>query len=478
MSLDLLTQQSNAGQQAEKTGKKAAKPLPSWLVPAVILAGFAAVFTIVLWDDLKPSVKVETVRALALPETPAADQKTASPKDTPAKLLFQAAGWLEPDPLPTKVGALINGTITHVYVTEGELVKKGQKIASFDDREFKITVEQTHAAHMEAEATIRLRKAEIETAKARLQTEEASLAASLERLKRSEISYKRYAELKPGTVSEQTITDAEQEYKEQEKITLGNEAKIIAAKTMLEETRAKLDSAIALEKSTEQACNKARLDLERCEIVSPIDGRILRLYTSPGARVNAQADIPDSVLIAVLYDPKSIALKMDVPLDQAGKLAVGQQARIRCEVFPDRIFFGKVTRVAGEADIQRNTLQARVRLDNPDDMLRPGMACRAEIYTPGILPEEGRPAAENEQELSGQPVLLPENTIIENGGQPYVWIISTTDRLERKTVTLDPSKNRNGLIAVTSGVLPGEPVVINPSGDLRENAAAQSINKQ
>lgn len=477
MSLELLTKQSNAEQSAQKSGKKVARPMPSWLIPLVIFIGFAAVFTIVLWDDLKPSTKVQTSRAIALAEDTAADPSKPLKKDAPARLLFQAAGWLEPDPLPTNAGVLINGTIKDVLVTEGQLVKKGEPIATLIDDEYQIAVRQTHAAHMEAEATIRLRQAEIKTAEANLKAEEASLAAAKERLKRADISYSRYSSLKPDTVSAQTITDAEQELREQEKITLTNEAKIIASETTLDETRAKLDSSVAIEKKAEQACNKAKLDLERCVVPSPIDGRILRLNTSPGARVNALADDPIAGLVAVLYDPKSIALKMDVPLDQAGKLSVGQQARIRCEVFPDRIFLGTVTRIAGEADIQRNTLQARVRLTDPDDMLRPGMACRAEIYTPGILPQEGQePIAADQGDIQQQSVLIPETAIVNQGDSPFVWVISVDDKLEKRQIRLDSSKNKDGLIAVTSGVLPGEPVVIEPSANLQEGANAQSSN--
>lgn len=450
--------------------------MPSWLVPLIILIGFACVFTIVLWDDLKPSTKVRTVRALALPDEQAGDP-VGRKKDAPARLLFQAAGWLEPEPTETKAGVLINGTIDKLLVNEGELVRKGDKLATLVDREYQIAVGQTHAAHREAEAAIRLREAEIKTAQAHLNTEAATLAASKERLKKSRISYERYAALKPGTVSVQTITDAEQELREQEQITLSNESKLVASEMALEEARVRLDSSIAAEQNAEQACRKAALDLERCTVPSPIDGRILRLHTSPGARVNAQADDPVAGLVATLYDPQMIALKMDVPLDQAGKLAVGQQARIRCEVFPDRIFLGKVTRIAGEADIQRNTLQARVLITNPDDKLRPGMACRAEIFTDGVMPAEGEQLAPAEEGASRQAVLIPAEAIVSaDGGSSRVWVVSVSDKLEQRDIRLDSSKDRDGLKAVTFGILPGEPVVINPENGLSEGATAESIN--
>lgn len=480
MSLELLTQ-SNTSPSSYTVGaggkKTSRRPLPTWLVPLVILAGFAGVFTIVLWDDLQPAINVETARAIALPskETAPANANGNAPEtdSPPAKLLFQAAGWLEPDPMPVKAGSLINGTIEEILVTEGQLVQKGQLLARIDAREYKIATDQIHAAHMEAQATVRLREAEIKTAQANLQMEEASLAASLERLKRSKISYERYTALKPDTVSAQTVTDAEQELREQEKITLSNEAKIIASQTALEEARARHDSAIAAEKNASEACNKAQLDLRRCEIHAPINGRILRLATTTGARVNALSDDPEAGLVAVLYDPSSISLKMDVPLDQAGKLSIGQQARIRCEVFPSRVFSGKVVRLAGEADIQRNTLQARVKLDGPDDLLRPGMACRAEIFSPGIMPEEGQALETSEGTASSQPVLIPRDALVGNAAEASVWVVSLSGKLEHRPVKRDAALDRDGLYAIASGLLPGEPVVIYPAASLKEGATVK-----
>ncbi len=478
MSLDLLTRKHDTPSGNTRQKQKTKRSLPAWCVPAIILAGFAATFAIVLWDDLKPSVNVSTSRAIALAEDTDAGTASKTESQAPAQLLFQAAGWLEPDPLPIQIGSLINGTIKEINVVEGQIVEQGAPIATLIDDEYQIAVKQTHANHAEAASLVKLREAEIETAKAHLKTEEASLAGNKERLKRAEISYARYADLKPDTVSAQTITDAEQELREQEQVVLAAEAKILAAQTSLDEARARLESAEAVETSTAQACQKAKLDLERCVINSPIKGRILRLSSSPGARVNASGDSPDSGLIATMYDPASITLKIDVPLDQAGKLAVGQQAKIKCEVFPDRTFLGTVDRVAGEADIQRNTLQAKVKLSEPDDRLRPGMACRAEIYSPGNLPREGQaPVVAGESGESRQSVLIaPSSVIAGQDGQSSAWVISVDGKLEKRTIRLDPSKNRDNLAAVTSGILPGEPVVTNPSPDLKEGDNAQDTN--
>lgn len=98
-------------------------------------------------------------------------------------MLFQASGWIAPDPLETRAGTLISGTVKDVLVTEGELVEKGQTLVTFIDDDFRIHVDQTHADHQDATATVQLRKAELDTARANLAAQQANLAADKERLK-------------------------------------------------------------------------------------------------------------------------------------------------------------------------------------------------------------------------------------------------------------------------------------------------------
>ena len=66
-----------------------------------------------------------------------------------------------------------------------------------------------------------------------------------------------------------------------------------------------------------------------------------------------------------LYDPKRLQVRVDVPLADAAKVRVGQQAKVVVGVLPDRTFDGEVTRVVHEADIQRNTLQVKVAHHRP-----------------------------------------------------------------------------------------------------------------
>ena len=133
-------------------------------------------------------------------------------------------------------------------------------------------------------------------------------------------------------------------------------------------------------KGAEVDLEKAELAYSRTKITAPADGRVLALMAAPGQKKMVGMDAEDSSTIAVLYDPEHLQVRVDVPLGDAAGLGVGQRAKIRCNLLPDMVFEGEVTRIEGSADLQRNTLQAKVRIENPSEKLRPEMLCRVEFF--------------------------------------------------------------------------------------------------
>jgi RND family efflux transporter MFP subunit len=211
-------------------------------------------------------------------------------------------------------------------------------------------------------------------------------------------------------------------------------------------------------KLAESKLEEAQLALSRTKIPSPIDGRVLRLLAAPGQKRMLAMDAPDSATVAILYQPEKLQVRVDVPLADAAGLSVGQKARIRCNLLPAAIFEGEVTRIAGEADIQRNTLQAKVRLADPSPQLRPDMLCRVEfLATPGGAPG---PVARGGRGGTLK-LFVPENALTD--GDSAVWVCDPeSKRVKRQPVTAG-SLRRDGHRNVNDGLRPGEWVVIDPS---------------
>ena len=67
-----------------------------------------------------------------------------------ATVLFQASGWIEPDPYPTRVPSLYDGIVDEVFILEGDTVKKGQKLVSLINDDARLALKFAQAQLDEA----------------------------------------------------------------------------------------------------------------------------------------------------------------------------------------------------------------------------------------------------------------------------------------------------------------------------------------
>lgn len=430
-----------------KTGKR----LAVWLLPLALAAGFILVFAILFRDRLLPAKAVEMATAVGIEEQIETRPESESPART-GSLLFQASGWIEPDPLPIKATALVDGIVDEVHVLEGELVKKGDLLATLIgiDTELKRDAMAAKLVDMKASfdahcvgTQILLQKMEIE--KAHLTIAEANAEEAAQKLER-------YDRLRKGAITEDEMLAVRLDHDRML-------AQVDVAKAKIAEIAEELNQ-IAFEvlaiqariKGAEIELAKAELAHSRTKITAPTDGRVLALKAAPGQKKMVGMDEEDSATIAVLYDPDHLQVRVDVPLADASGLSVGQRAKIRCNLLPDQVFDGEVTRIEGSADLQRNTLQAKVRVENPSEKLRPEMLCRVEFF------ETRQPSVTREETTSGVAVYVPEKAVRDGS----VWVVNAdTMRAEKRSVTT--STGREGMVRVDSGVLPGERIVVNPS---------------
>jgi multidrug efflux pump subunit AcrA (membrane-fusion protein) len=197
------------------------------------------------------------------------------------------------------------------------------------------------------------------------------------------------------------------------------------------------------------------LALSRTEISAPTAGRVLRLVAAPGQKKRLAMDDPDSATIAILYDPEHLQVRVDVPLADAAGLQIGQRARIRCSLLPDTVFHGEVTRIIGEADVQRNTLQAKVRIEDPSDQLRPEMLCRVEFL------ESRRPSSSSPTSGGGggAPSTWAPEAAISDG---RAWVCDPDSKRVEPRAVKTANETKDGFVRVSEGLNPGEWVVLSP----------------
>ncbi|MGL4398955.1 MAG: HlyD family secretion protein, partial [Luteolibacter sp.] len=356
------------------TDQAPVRRVPAWLIPLAIVAGFAVLFLALFRDRLLPAPDVKVAVVLAT-----LSEASAIAPSSPGGLLFQASGWIEPDPLPIKATSLIDGVVETVNVLEGQAVNKGETLATLISEDARLSLATAEQNHHTLRSARDAHLGAIDSARKKLEGAQA-MAKSAETLRdEAKDQLTRFERLTSRAIPAQEIVSARLRVAREE-------SQILVAAASSAETEAEIEQ-LKLETQVKEneiraaaiEVEKAKLALSRTVITAPIDGRVLRLLAAPGQKKMLQDQDPESSTIAILYHPAKLQVRVDVPLADAAGLQIGQSAQIRCSLLPDKVFEGVVTRITGEADLQRNTLQAKVSITDPVEQLRPEMLCRVEF---------------------------------------------------------------------------------------------------
>jgi RND family efflux transporter MFP subunit len=127
----------------------------------------------------------------------------------------------------------------------------------------------------------------------------------------------------------------------------------------------------------------------------------------------------------------------------AGRLRVGQEARVTLPSYPGELFSGTVAFVYPTLSAETRTLRARVELNNPRLKLKPGMFAKVELDTASS---------------TGPDVLLiPREALVDMGEHQYVFVARGPGQFEPRSVKVGTSVADD--VQVVSGLSEGETVV-------------------
>lgn len=493
-------------------------PLPKFpwktrvVLPIVILATLAGLLFTAGYDSFAPATAVAVAPVV----------QTSGASAQPGAAVVQAAGWIEPDPFVINVSALADGIVEEVLVLESETVEKGQVLVrlvgddarlELDQAEQQWRLAQAELAAVEAEhkaaqtdwdnpveldRAVASRAAELEETHALHNQIEAEIEAESAILEEAERAYDRARKLlTQDEVGTEAALDKEKARYEAQVATVEArrkrgvtvlasidriEAELLAAnenrrlrttdRKRVDEAEAAVHRAEAAVLLAESIRDEKALQFERMAVRAPVDGVVLRRFVQPGAKVVRAMDSPHSTHVVHLYDPEKLQVRVDVPLVDAALISAGQRAEITVEVLAGTVFEGEVTRVTHEADIQKNTLEVKVRILNPRPELRPEMLATVKFLAVSVTPESGERMA----------VMAPMNALIREADDTRVWVVEGRrgDRgvAQLRDVEVIAGPPGTGWAEVTAGLRPGDRVVIDPPRNLRDGARVTITDEQ
>jgi hypothetical protein len=181
----------------------------------------------------------------------------------------------------------------------------------------------------------------------------------------------------------------------------------------------------------------------------------------------AAGSMGDGKALFELYDPSKLQVRADVPLADAGRIAAGDRAEIVLDVLPGRTFRGEVIRMVHQADIAKNTVQAKVRIDDPAAELKPEMLARVRI-----VPRTGGGRGGEQGGGSGGPraskdALWVQDRCIARGSEgASVLLVAALDQgrgvVERRAVEI-AGASVDGWTEVRSGLRAGDLAIADPA---------------
>ena len=478
---------------------KIKRPLP-WLIGAILTAtlivGSTTAYTIVNRGNRRENITQLTVPVSAKNVT----------------LRIEASG--RAVPIQTvNISPKNQGTLTSLYVEQGDRVKKGQIIARMDNADVKARILEDRANLAQARAQLEQaengsRPQEITQARARLKQAEAQLTAAKVGNRPQEIAQakaqvasvkakvdlsservRRYRELyREGAIQKDTLDQyvsedntAKANLQEAEKrlalLESGSrseeidrlEANVAEAREALKllekgsrpEEIAHRRAAVAM---AQAQLKTEQVNLNNTIIRAPFSGVITQKYTDPGAFVtpdtsaSTSASATSSSIVALAQGLEILA---DVTEADIGRIKSGQQVEIVADTYPDEVFKGRVRLISPEAVKEEGVtlFKVRVAIETGMDKLRSGMNVNVTF-----LGDEVNNA-----------LLVPTVAILTEKGKNGVLVPDENNQAEFREVAIGSQVKNETLIL--DGLEAGERVFLSPPQEYRMKKALEEQNK-
>jgi HlyD family secretion protein len=338
--------------------------------------------------------------------------------------------------------AEVPGRILHLLVDEGDRVAPGQVVAELDPRE--------------VEAQIALARAELATARARVEEEQAGIVVLQERIRtridetratrdRTAKDLERMRALHAeGAVARQQVDLAQAEFD----VASAAHAAALAERDQLAVKEHQVAGARALVAQKEAQIRLLEVQRSRLHLRSPIAGLVTRRLANEGEVIGlgGGSTVTLGGPLFTLVDLGRLFIRATVDEYDARLLRLGQEARVALEAMPGRSFRGRVYKISPAVSGERQearTFTIRVALEEGKAFLKPGMSADVEVIV------ARRPNA----------LSVPNQAIMEREGKKWVYRIS--DGQARSTQVTVGESNWNAT-EILEGLREGDQIITNP----------------
>ncbi len=288
------------------------------------------------------------------------------------------------------LGATAMGRVTHLFVKEGDHVKRGQLVATVENV-------QQQAQVSGQQATISASRTDISSYTAAEKTAEANVQHAEADLEQKKLDFDRAQNLfKAGIMAKQDFDAKKAAYDT-------DVASVAQAVAQVNQAKANTDSARGHMHTAEANLRVNQNALDLTKAVAPFDGIVTNEPVREGETVVVGIQNTEGSTFMTIADMSVVTAEVKVDETDIVNVKIGQPAEVSIDALPGKTFKGHVTLVGDQALLRSTgvatsqsttgTEEAKdfkvvVTIDEASDELRPGLSTTAKITTahkPNVL---------------------------------------------------------------------------------------------
>ena len=407
-------------------------------------------------------------------ETEIINVETSVAKVQQIPTYFEATGSLASD-AESNVAPTIGGKIQRVNFDVGSYVRKGAPMVELDAGDARIRLKQALAQVEQQQKAVKQAEAGVDQAIAALRQNQARLGLTKgsnfdinkfsqvisvnAQLKLANKEFTRYEKLLASGDVSRSAYDMKKAARDQLVGQLeearSNAAVAIkaiqTAQSAVKTSRTQVGNAKAAVTTAQTQVAQARKGVSDNIIYAPISGYVSERNADPGEYISPNQ--PNAKL-ATIVRTAVLRLKIAVPEQDIGKVAVGQGVSAQVSAYPDRKFAGTITRVLPSLDIASRTLTVEAEIENVGGLLKPG-----QFATVRVTQSKPEPA-----------IMIPAAAVRADGERNVVFVVKDgianerlvqTGLLENEEIEIKQGVQENEVVATSNIEKLGDGVIVN-----------------
>lgn len=348
------------------------------------------------------------------------------------------------------------GTVTRVYVQEGDRVTKDQLLATIDDPDARATLNEAQAQVAQARANVANANAKLQTVVTGSRPEQIAQARQAvvqaqANLELAKTNLDRQQQLfNEGFIPRATLDQAQNQYQvalaqlrsAQQQLQLlqagALPSEVAAMEAAVRQAEAQLATALAQLQSARERYNEGF-------VRAPIAGVVAKRAIEVGQSVIG-GTATSGTSVFTLADVTPLLATVNVDETDIAKIQVGMPVNLTADALPDASFGGVVKRVAPAGIVVQNVNQytVTVEITTPTPALRLGMTLNADFVV-----------------ARTQNVLLVPSEAVRGKEQKSVFLVGQRDKLTPQLVVTGITDGR--VIEIKSGIQEGQRVYLGPA---------------